>query len=113
MISLDEVRAFALSLPESEEKGHFDNTSFRTRNKIFATAQPEANTVVLKLPLDEQEAVTTMQPEVFSLAGWSHQGWTKVDLTKVSPGEFKALMVLAWRGIATKRAIKAYENQDA
>ena len=109
MINLDDVREFALSLPESEEKGHFGTPDFRTRNRIFCTLRAEEMTAVLKLPLEDQEAVTTLQPEVFSLAGWSHQGWTKVDLTKVDEGEFKALMVLAWKKIATKRAIKAYE----
>ena len=104
-----QVRKFALALPEAEEKGHFGKPDFRTRNKIFCTLQAEENRAVLKLPLEDQEAVTTLQPEVFELGGWSHQGWTKVDLTKVEAGEFKALMVLAWKKIATKRAIKAYE----
>lgn len=107
----DQVREFALSLPESEEKGHFGNPDFRTRNKIFCTLQIEENTAVLKLTLEDQEAVTTLQPEVFELGGWSHQGWTKVNLAKVEMGEFKALMVLAWKKLAAKRAIKVYEGQ--
>lgn len=111
MINPDQVREFALSLPESEEKGHFGNADFRTRNKIFCTLQEEDKTAVLKLPLEDQEAVTTLQPEVFKLGGWSHQGWTKVDLMQVDAGEFKALMVLAWRKLAAKRAIKVYESR--
>jgi len=110
MITSKQVREFALSLPETEEKGHFGNPDFRTRNKIFCTLQVEQKTAVLKLPMEDQAAVTTLQPEVFELGGWSHQGWTRVDLTKVEPGEFKALMVLAWKKLAAKRAIKVYEN---
>ena len=105
----EDVRTLALALPETEEKGHFGTPDFRTRNKIFCTLRPEEGTAVLKLPLEDQEAVTTLQPDVFSLAGWSHQGWTKVNLAKVDAGEFSALMILAWKKLATKRAIKAYD----
>ena len=109
-ISIEQVRAFALSLPETVEKGHFGTPDFRTRNKIFCTLRVEEGAAVLKLPLEDQEAVTTLQPEVFSLASWSHQGWTKVKLDAVDQGEFKALMVLAWKKLATKRAIKVFEQ---
>ena len=109
MMTPEDVRKLALALPETEEKGHFGTPDFRTRNKIFCTLRPEEGTAVLKLPMEDQEAVTTLQPDVFSLAGWSHQGWTKVVLANVQPGEFEVLMVLAWKKLATKRAIKAYE----
>ena len=105
----EQVREFALALPETEEKGHFGTPDFRTRNKIFCTLREEEGTAVLKLPLEDQEAVTTLQPDVFSLGGWSHQGWPKVVLAKIDAGEFNALLVLAWKKLATKRAIKAYE----
>lgn len=109
MVTNADVRLWALALPESEEHPHWEATSFRTRKKIFATFEEEKRVATLKLPLGDQEAVTTLQPEVFSLGGWSHQGWTRVDLTRVDPGEFRSLLTLAWRQIATKRAIKAFE----
>ena len=57
MISPNDVRTIALSLPESEEKDHWDRRSFRTRKRIFATLQPEEWQAVLKLPLDDQQAM--------------------------------------------------------
>ena len=106
----EQVRMYALALPETEEKGHFGTPDFRTRNKIFCTLREEEGTAVLKLPLEDQEAVTTLQPNVFTLGGWSHQGWTRVKLENVDEGEFKALLVLAWKKLATKRAVKAHEQ---
>lgn len=111
MITPEQIREFALSLPETAEKGHFDRPDFRTRNKIFCTLQLGENAAVLKLPLEDQEAVTTLQPDVFELGGWSHQGWTKVDLAKVGAGEFKALLVLAWKKLAAKRALVSYQER--
>lgn len=108
MITPDEVRTLALSLPESEEHAHWNKPSFRTRKRIFATLQPAEWTAVLKLPLEEQAAVVTLQPDIFSLGGWQHQGWTKVDLRAVESAEFRGLLILAWRTLATKRALRAY-----
>jgi len=110
MILPEDVRTLALSLPESEEHDHWGKPSFRTRKRIFATLQPDEYTAILKLPLQDQEALVTFQPDVFALGGWSHQGWTRVELRRVDSAEFRALLVLAWRTIATKRAIRAYEQ---
>jgi hypothetical protein len=37
LMTAKEVRAIAMSLPEAEEKPHFERTSFRVGRKIFAT----------------------------------------------------------------------------
>ena len=49
MVTPAEFRQFALSLPESEEKAHFERASFRIRNKIFATLSEDETEAVLKL----------------------------------------------------------------
>jgi hypothetical protein len=37
-VTLEQVRRFALSLPEAQEAPHFDCASFRVGGRIFATA---------------------------------------------------------------------------
>ncbi|MCK7460741.1 MAG: MmcQ/YjbR family DNA-binding protein [Sphingobacterium sp.] len=37
MITLEEYRVLALSLPDTVELPHFDNPFFRVKKKIFAT----------------------------------------------------------------------------
>lgn len=39
-MTLAEIRAFVLSLPDVTEEPHFHRTSFRVRGKIIATADP-------------------------------------------------------------------------
>lgn len=46
--SQDEVRAFALSLPETHEHSHFDRPDIRVRNKIFVTLPPDGRTAIFK-----------------------------------------------------------------
>ncbi len=75
MISPDQLRQFALFLPEAEEKPHFERTSFRVRNKIFATLSEDETEAVLKLTVEEQTALVAAEPETFFLVGWNSQGW--------------------------------------
>jgi hypothetical protein len=40
-MKLEDVRAFARSLPETTEQPHFEMSSFRVRGKIYATVPPD------------------------------------------------------------------------
>jgi hypothetical protein len=111
MVAEERVRSLALDLPESEEHAHFGRPSFRTRKRIFATL-PDQVTAVLKLPLDEQSAVVETAPEVFSLGGWSHQGWTRVALERIDEEALAGLLELAWRSIATQRAVREFDARS-
>jgi hypothetical protein len=58
-MTLSQVRAYALTLPDVTEEPHFDRTSFRVRGKIFATARPkEPHIYVFVDELDRDQAVT-------------------------------------------------------
>ena len=112
MVTEDQVREMALALPEAHEEGHWGNPSFRVRKRIFAVLYPDERRVVLKLPLELQEALVATAPKVFSLGGWSHQGWTHVSLRAAPKTAFRKHLVSAWREVAPKRTIKAYEESD-
>lgn len=83
-----DVRRIALSMPEVEEKAHFDRARFRVRNKIFATLWPSKTRAVVKLSLADQSALVAMDPEIFSVNSWSHPGWTNVHLEHISKGHY-------------------------
>lgn len=79
------------------------------RNKIFATLWEDERRAVLKLSLADQSSVVAAHPKAFSLAPWEHQGWTNAHLDHVDPGQFELLLISAWRNVAPKRAIKAFD----
>ncbi|HEY0094043.1 MAG TPA: MmcQ/YjbR family DNA-binding protein [Archangium sp.] len=112
-MTLEQVRKLALSLPEAEEQAHFDKPSFRVRGKIFATLHVPDKRAVLKLSLEEQDAFVRMQPDVFAVTPWGHQGWTSVELARVDRALFEKLLVEAWRRIAPKRVVAAWEAARA
>lgn len=113
MITCEKVRRLALVLPEAEEREHWGHPSFRVRNKIFATMREDERRAVLKLSQADQMAVVSLTPETFSTGPWSHQGWTFVNLKSVRQGEFEQLLIQAWRQVAPKRVIAAYDAQKS
>jgi hypothetical protein len=50
MITAETFRKMALSFPETVELPHFERTSFRVKNRIFATLAENTEVATLKLP---------------------------------------------------------------
>lgn len=100
-MSPEDVRRIALSLPEGEQKSHFDKPDFRVRNKIFATLPPGGNAVV-KLTPEQQEIMCGAAPDIFQpvKGGWGRQGWTEVMLAAADELTLTSALTTAWRNVA-------------
>jgi hypothetical protein len=109
VLDIETVRSLALALPEAEEYAHQGRPSFQLRRKIFLTLWPEERRAVLKLSLDEQSALCTLDPEAFVPVpgAWGQRGWTSVFLDRVEAELFGQALRSAWRGIAPKRLLRA------
>jgi hypothetical protein len=81
--------------------GHPD---FRVGNRVFASFPPrKKNIAVVKLSIANQVALLQMDPEAYSLNGWSRQGWTNVHLDKMTPTRFRTLARESWTAVAAAR----------
>ncbi len=110
MTAVKQIQDVALSLPEAHEQPHFDKTSFRVGKRIFATLDAEAKTLVLKIPVDDQEVLLQSHPDVFATNAWSAQGWLEARVAALDPDMLREVLEDSWRRIAPKRAIKALEE---
>jgi len=109
MMTSEAFGEFAASLPEAEVREHWGKPSYRVRNRIFATLEPDEGRCVIKASLGEQEMLVQSDPETFTIGNWGHQGWTHVRLDRANPDQLEELLVSAWARLAPKRALKAYE----
>lgn len=101
MVTLDQLRKLALSFPEVTEEPHFEKTSFRVKKKIFATFNQKEETAVIKLPIlnDNFDSAT-----IYPVPGaWGRQGWTVIELKKISWDMFKELLLSAYCEVAPKK----------
>ncbi|MEM6705575.1 MAG: MmcQ/YjbR family DNA-binding protein [Acidobacteriota bacterium] len=111
MIDVDHIRAFALSLPEAHEEGHWGKPSFRVRNRIFASVGDDAGVLILKIPVDDQEVLLDAAPGAFVTNAWSKRGWLGARLDVIERGLLEELIEESWRRIAPKRAIQALAEE--
>jgi hypothetical protein len=109
MVTTDEVRSLALSLPEAEEHDHWGKLSFRIQNKIFAVIQPDGVSLVIKTSKEERFSYLTMAPEVYRLPeNFSKLAFLVVRMDRVETEEFRDLLKLAWSLVSPKKVVKAY-----
>jgi len=104
MITPDQLRALALSLPEAEERATWGEATFRVREKIFVIMSPEAQTASVKASLDEQAQLVAMDPDTFAIAPYTGRyGWVQVQLARADPDLLDDLITSAWRQTAPKK----------
>ena len=110
MSTVEQARALALELPETEEASHFGKADFRVAGKVFGSL-PRPGRMNLRLDPAEQAALVATSPEAFEPApgSWGRQGWTGVELALVPEDELRELVISAWLRRAPRRLAAAYE----
>jgi hypothetical protein len=107
MLTRDDVRKIALSMPETYEEPHFHMASFRVNRKIFCTLHDPEPRIMLKLDPEDQHNLCdgiTIEPVPGS---WGRKGSTFVWFEKLAPTRLPDLMRLAWANVAPKRLLNA------
>lgn len=99
------VRDFSLSLPETTEKPHFEKTSFRVKNKIFATYDEKLNRACLKFSEIEQNVFSSINKTgIYAVPNkWGKKGWTFIDLDKLDNQIIKDALTTAYCEVAPKK----------
>jgi len=65
MVSEDDVRKLALSLPETTEKPSYGMPGFRVKDRLFARIKEEGVLVLWRENEDEKEALIESEPDKF------------------------------------------------
>lgn len=105
-MTLADLRALALSMPEAHEEPHFDRTSFRVGKKIFATATPDGREAMVRVhPVASCLALIESEPATFfSYGGWTERGGALgIRLARVDARFLRKLVEDSWARIAPKR----------
>jgi hypothetical protein len=112
-VELDDVRRFALSLPEATEEPHFELTSFRVRGKIFATAPGDGGELRVFVDEHDLRAAVGEQPAAFEELWWGKRLSGLLVHLAVAPADLvRELLVEAWRRKAPKRLAATYDERE-
>lgn len=102
-MSVAEVAAFALELPETVEQDHHGMRSFRVSNKIFATVPDEQH---VRIMLDQEDilAAVAEEPRACAELWWGKRlACVVVELDQAPRPLIKELIEDAWRRKAPAR----------
>jgi hypothetical protein len=106
VITIHQVRRFALALPEAAEQDHFGNPSFRVRGRIFATVPDEAHLNVMIDPFDVEAAVREDPAGCQELRWGREVRGVHVSLSTATRQMVETLLEAAWRRKAPKRLVR-------
>jgi hypothetical protein len=109
-VDVETARRIALALPGTTESPHFDLSSFRVQNKIFATVPPGDECIRIFVGDDDVKALVAEDPNAFAELWWGKKlSGVNVTLAKVNVADLEDVIETAWRRKAPKTAIAELE----
>ena len=105
MISIKTFKELALSFPGTAEKPHFEKTSFRVKNKIFATFSEETGLAFIKLSEVDQSVFCSIEKSIIYPVDnkWGKHGWTVIDLKKVKKDILRDALTTAYHEVVKNK----------
>jgi hypothetical protein len=116
LISPEEIRQFALSLPEVEEGGPVRSArriaAFKVAGKSFLGIESGEATITVSLGEQQANVFAAEHPEAGEEIRRNGRFMgLRVNLSRLSAGEVRELIEHSWRHSAPKRRAGAYEKQ--
>jgi hypothetical protein len=98
MVTAQDVRRVALSLPRTEEKLIRDRIKFKVGRLVYAAISPDESSMGFAFPKEERAALVAGDPEKFRMPISSdlRYNWVRTWLTRLEPDEMRELIVDAW-----------------
>ena len=111
MVTENEFRSLALSLPQTEEKETWNQPTFRVGGKIFAWLGKPNRPAGVKVLQEEREELLASDPEKFFMVAEDTKGpWMRLNLDIIDEDEMLELLTDAWRNVAPKRVAKLLDE---
>jgi hypothetical protein len=112
VVTVDDVRSFALELPRTTEGLVRDRVKFRVGRIVYLAFSPDETLMGFAFPKEEREALVRSDPERFLMPDRSNlrYHWVVVRLETIDVTEMRELVLDAWRMVVPKRVAAAYDE---
>jgi len=110
MVTIDDVRPLALSLPRSYEVLVRDRVKFRVGRIVYLAFSRDETLMGFGFPKDERAALVAGEPDKFQLPAKSDMryNWVVVRLDAIDVNEMRELVLDAWRMVVPKKVAADY-----
>jgi hypothetical protein len=99
MVTSDDVRAIATSLPRTIERLVRDRVKFNVGRIVYLALSRDELTMGCGFPKEERDAAIQAEPHKFAMpsVGDQRYHWIHVDLAQIDEQELRELVTDAWR----------------
>lgn len=113
-VTVDEVRALAMSLPRTTEHLIRDRVKFRIGHIVYIAFSRDEKLMGFAFPKEERAALVANEPLKFELPPASdlRYNWVVARLDAISPKEMRELVVDGWRMCVPKRVAREHLGAD-
>jgi hypothetical protein len=114
VVTLEEVRSFAIELPRTTEALVRGRVKFRVGRIVYLAFSHDQTVMGFAFPREWREALVATEPEKFMLPGASdlRYNWALVRLAALDAPEMRELVLDAWAMVVPKRVAAAYVESD-
>lgn len=110
MVTIDQLRTIASEFPGVEESSE-SLPAFRIRKKLLVWLREDGQFVAIKASEDDIEAYPHINPQTFSVPShYVGYGILVIDLSSVGEDELRGFVARAWRRMAPKLLVKAWDK---
>ena len=114
MLTLDDLRAMILVLPDTVETSVFGNPCFKVGDKAICFWNVGHDSPVFKVSFDERDMLIEAEPETFFTT--PHHRPSPLVLARpqtVDPEWARATLERTWRRLARRATVKRYDEAQA
>ena len=111
MVTIDDVRSFATSLPRTTEGLVRDRVKFRVGRIVYVAFSRDETVMGFGFPKEEREALVRSEPEKFMMPERSdlRYHWVQVRLDAIDDSEMRELVLDAWR-MCVPKSVQTHER---
>jgi hypothetical protein len=110
VVTIDDVRAFASTLPRSSEAYVRGRVKFRVGRIVYLSFSRDGTVMGFAFPKEWRDALVEAEPEKFSPPSQSdlRYHWVHVRLAAIDAAEMRDLVEDAWAFVVPKRVAEGY-----
>jgi hypothetical protein len=110
MVTADDVREIALSLPRAYEALVRDRVKFRVGRIVFLSLSPDETVLGFGYPREERAALIASEPDKFfwPLPSDLRYQWVRCWLAAIDRDELRQIIVESWRMTVPKKVYAEY-----
>ena len=111
MVTIDDVRGVAETMPRSYEVLVRDRVKFRVGRIVYLAFSRNETEMGFAFPKAEREALVASEPDKFFMPGTAdlRYHWLEVRLAAIDRVEMREIVIDAWRMVVPRRVADEYE----